>query len=43
MIGAYAAMGAAVLALRHAARPLAPRALELLARWRRLSATSARR
>ncbi len=37
--GAYAGMGAGVLALRHATRPLAPRVLELLARWRRLSAT----
>jgi competence protein ComEC len=37
VIAAYAGMGVALVVLRRAARPLAPRALEALSRWRRLS------
>ena len=38
--GAYGAIAAGALALRHVARPLTPRALEGLARWRRLPRTA---
>jgi competence protein ComEC len=37
VIAAYAVLAGAALALRRACRPLAPRALEAMSRWRRLS------